>query len=165
MTFLCVQVHFKAGVGGDECVEVAAAALCSELDAVGAEAREQAAHLEAANAQVEAHAAELQKLRALVLEAEQRLRTALAPVHQPRDPEAAAHEQQVNTSFYHSPNHHLDHTPDTVHIRVTHNYIIIGLHRLTVDISDILYRPSFSARTHEYVENFQESQLYTWLAT
>lgn len=79
-------------------MEVAAAALCSELDAVGSEAKTQAAQLEAANAQVEAHAAELQRLRALVLEAEQRLRTALAPTHHPRDPEAAAHEQQVNTT-------------------------------------------------------------------
>lgn len=160
--FLCVQVHFKAGVGGDECVEVAAAALCTELDAVGAEAREQATQLEAANAQVEAHAAELQKLRALVLEAEQRLRTALAPVHQPRDSDAAAHEEQVNTLFYHSPDHHIDYTPDTVHPRHTQMYY----HRTTqTHRRYLLYRPSLSARTHEYVENFQESQLHTWLAT
>lgn len=89
------QVHFRSGVGGDESVEREAAELGCELDAVGGSAREQAEQLERAHAQVEAHAAELQQLRARVLQAEQRLRAALAPNFSPRDRDHAEHEQQV----------------------------------------------------------------------
>lgn len=63
-----------------------------ELETLGAETRAQAAGLEAASAQVEAYSSELQRLRALVLEAEQKLRTALAPA---KERDAAAREQQV----------------------------------------------------------------------
>lgn len=73
--------------------------MVGELESLGADVRTQTDTLERAHAQVETHAAELHELRAQVVLAEQRLRTALAPNFNPHDREAAEQEQQVRLYY------------------------------------------------------------------
>lgn len=80
---------------GPEGVEAAARELTGALDALGSQTAAQAKQLSSALAQVEAYCAEVARLRATLLEAEQRLRQATQPNYSPRDPERAQRHQQV----------------------------------------------------------------------
>ncbi|XP_038215060.1 nesprin-1 [Zerene cesonia] len=75
-------------------VQAAARALAAALDALGARTAAQAQQLGAALAQVEAYCADIVRLRAQLLDAEQRLRHAAQPNYSPRDPDTKLRHQQ-----------------------------------------------------------------------
>ncbi|XP_068085330.1 muscle-specific protein 300 kDa [Anabrus simplex] len=90
-----LQVHFRAGVGGDNKVSEAAQEILEELDQLLGTVKEQATQLETCLSQLDQYQQEIQQLRQQIVQVEQQLRVVLAPNYSPHDREKAAEEQNA----------------------------------------------------------------------
>ncbi|XP_076667923.1 muscle-specific protein 300 kDa isoform X16 [Andrena cerasifolii] len=90
-----LQVHFRAGIGGDGRIGETVDELLAELDNLHSNVKEQTTSLEACLAQIDQYQQEIQQLRQQIMQVEQQLRTVLSPTYLSSDKEKALQEQQI----------------------------------------------------------------------
>lgn len=97
--FSKIQVHFRAGIGGDTKISETAQAILHELDELARQVRVRTGSLERTLEQLEQYQVQQQQLRQKIMHEEQQLRLVLAPTYLPHDRERAVNEQQVGAFF------------------------------------------------------------------